>query len=260
MAQWSTRFFGASGSVASYYSETSYGNLTIAPAAETSGTANDGIVGWLTLPENHPNSGTDIGSANRVLTHDAVVAADSYVNFGSYDTNGDGYLQSSELHVTVIVAGREASYSGCTGPSIWGHRWTLLSTQTPSVDGVLVGYDGSSTGYAGRAGGYTQFGELDCDHMATVGIMVHELGHDLVRTFTTRIVPRHLKAWGNGASWIGSWLAVSGQQVGYEPRTFRRIVDWAEGWLTPTHSRGQSHFSRSRRIPPFCSFATTPTE
>src|SRR3990172_5297212 len=48
--------FGASNSVADYYDKTSYSSVTINPATETNGTANDGFIGWLRLSGSHPNT------------------------------------------------------------------------------------------------------------------------------------------------------------------------------------------------------------
>ena len=170
-AQWSDKFFGPTNSVRDYYNEVSYGKLSLDPAAESNGTANDGVVGWLTLNSNHPNTAGNTDGRNRLLTRDAINAANQYVNYASYDANGDGYLSSRELHVTVIVAGQEASGWSQLGKSVWGHNWALYGTERPTVDGVVLG---DST----RDGGYSQFGEWHGDHMATIGIMVHELVHN----------------------------------------------------------------------------------
>ncbi len=51
--------FGASNSVKDFYLKASFNQLTLSPATETYGTANDGIVGWLPLGYNHPNTGGD---------------------------------------------------------------------------------------------------------------------------------------------------------------------------------------------------------
>jgi len=171
-AQWRARFFGSANSIRDYYGEVSYGKLNIAPAAEGHGTANDGVVGWLALNRNHPNTAGNTGTANRLLTRDAVRAADRYVNFKAYDKDRDGHLSTKELHVSVVVAGQDASAGRGSGRSVWAHQWSLFGSEQPTVDGVVVG------DWA-RGGGYTQFGEWHGDHMATIGIIAHEIGHDL---------------------------------------------------------------------------------
>jgi len=123
-ANFAASMFGASNSVADYYLDASFNQLTLAPAIESDGTANDGVVGWLNLGYNHPNTGSSTGNANQLIVKNALIAADPYVNYASYDTNSDGYISINELHLVVIVAGYEASYSNST-PSVWGHRWNL---------------------------------------------------------------------------------------------------------------------------------------
>ena len=130
------------------------------------------VVGWLDLPYNHPDTANQIGDANRQITRDALIAANPYVNFAQFDTNGNGYISSNELLILVVVAGAERSY--CSTPcasSVWGHMWSLYGTvSAPLLDGVQVG-----------GGGYIQIGERHCcyssSHQATIGIIVHELGH-----------------------------------------------------------------------------------
>ncbi|MBF0343777.1 MAG: M6 family metalloprotease domain-containing protein [Nitrospirae bacterium] len=157
-----------------YYSKASNGKVTISPANESFAAANNGVVGWLTLNYNHPNTGGNISAINQKIVYDAIVAADPYVDFASYDTNHDGYVDSSELAVVVIVAGYETSYSTSYTPSVWGHQWSIAIP--PKMDGVYVG------AYHAGAGGYAQFGEIHQSsatnmHLATMGIMAHELGH-----------------------------------------------------------------------------------
>jgi hypothetical protein len=127
-AQWSTAFFGPAPSAADFYSAVSYDQFTLIPAAEASGSANDGVIGWLNLGYPHPNTRGSTGIANRQLTHDAIVAADPYIDFAAYDLNHDGYVGANELHIVIIAAGYETSYGGATAscsPSVWGHRWAL---------------------------------------------------------------------------------------------------------------------------------------
>jgi len=163
--------------IKAYYSKASYGKVTLNPAAESHGTANDGVVGWLKLNRNHPDTQNNSGTDNAQLSKEAIQAANPYVNFAAYDTNGDGYVDSHELAVVVIVAGWEYSYGGAAyTPSVWGHKWSLDSVGIPTVDGKFVG------AYHSGNGGYAQYGEIHQSnasnkHIATIGIMVHELGH-----------------------------------------------------------------------------------
>ena len=86
---------------------------------------NNGVVGWLQLPYDHPDFGNDYGARETKLGDDAVKAADPYVDYQAFDTNKNGVLSPTELHVVVIAAGYETSFGGeganC-GPSVWGHE------------------------------------------------------------------------------------------------------------------------------------------
>lgn len=211
--------FGTSDSVSDYYSKTSYSLVTIAPATETSGTANDGFVGWLRLKGNHPNTGSSIDARNQQIAKDAIRAADPYINYSLYDDNGDGIIEPTELSILIIVAGYEAAYSSAS-PSVWAHQWYMYSVGYPIVDGKTIQQ-------------YAQFGEKHGDHLATFGVMAHELGHlmfalpDLYDTDT-----------GNGDSFgigyfdlmgAGSWGAALGANPGSSPT---QLSAWSKEYLS----------------------------
>jgi len=160
-----------SNSISDYYSEASYSAVTIMPASETHGTYNDGFIGWLRLSGSHPNPEQykDIDEDKRWRTSaqiakDAILAADPYINYSSYDTSGNGIIEPTELSIMVIVAGYEASFEPTGTPSVWGHHWTMVSVGYPVVGGKEIHE-------------YAEFGEKHNDHLATIGIMCHELGH-----------------------------------------------------------------------------------
>lgn len=238
-ADFANSLFGASNSVQSYYLQASYNQLTFAPAAETYGTANNGVVGWLNLGYNHPNTGTSTGTANRLIVKNALLAADPYVNFASFDTDGNGVITISELHIVVVVAGYERSYYNVS-PSIWAHRWGLYGDEVLTLDGKTVGsYD--------LGGGYAQFGEIhsapgyDTAHQATIGIMAHELGHDitwpdLYDTYDADGTSDGVGIWSLMGS--GNWNTVSGSYAGAVPALPDAFLKWYQGWLTPTSING----------------------
>lgn len=231
-SDWNARFFGASSSVRDYYRKASYGRLDLVPATESHGTANDGVVGWLTLNYPHPDfrSTYTATRGSQWLAQEAMKAADPYVDFAAYDTNGDGFVDPFELHVTVIAAGYETAYAnGPCGKSIWGHQWAL---ELPfSLDGKQVG-----------RGGYTEFGERHCsstvndDRMATIGIMAHELGHDL--------------GWPDlydidySSDGVGRWSLMAAGSWGTNPATPSLVGNspaypdawsrYTQGWTSPT--------------------------
>jgi len=226
-----SKFFGASGSVKDYYEKVSYGNFSLTPAPETDvtldGLINDGIVS-VTLPYAHPNPGSTVDDRNRTIVRDALLAADPYVDFSQFDTDGNGVISATELHIVVIVAGAERSYS--TNPcaaSVWAHRWGLSgSVVAPTLDGKIVGRN------------YAQFGEWHCSgsapsgHAATIGVMVHELGHDigLPDLYDTDDSSAGIGDWSVMAS--GSWNGTS--LPGDSPAHFDPWCKYFEGWISPT--------------------------
>ena len=236
---WAKKYFGEQDSVAAFYDQASGGQYTLAPAAENFGDAGNGVVGWLELPYNHPNTGlTGFDGYPDDYVTDAIEAADDYVDYASFDANHDGELTTDELHVTVIGAGYETSYSGpnpasVCGSSIWAHQWRLAeasSTGAPTVDGVAVGDSG-----------YTTFGEWHCrkpdddpGHPGTIGVMAHEFGHDIgwPDLYDVSQSSAGMGMWSVMAS--GSWASAAGQAAGASPSLPGAWEKWYQGWITPT--------------------------
>jgi M6 family metalloprotease-like protein len=242
-AQWAGRFFGASGSVDDYYNEVSYGQLRFAPATETYGTQNDGVVGWVTMEYDHPvpewESSPDPYGASSRIVEDAIDAADAYVDYSDYDTRAPfGTITADELHVTVVAAGGEAA-TGCAGDGgeIWAHMSS--TSTTPTVDGVEVG--------GGDGGSYTILGEIQCNggnHMATLGTVVHELGHDLDMPDLYDVDDTST---GGVGTWsvmaLGSWNSVFPDYQGASPAHPDAFLKYYEGWTGPTAISGSQRVS-----------------
>jgi len=233
-ADWANHYFGATGSVDDFYEEATQNQFGLKPAKENCGTADNGVVDWITLPMTHPNTGTNPNATEQYVA-DAISMASSCVDFAQFDTNSDHELTTDELHVTVIGAGYEESYgSGCApAKSIWGHQWDLASAgiAAPTVDGVKVGNSG-----------YTTFGEWHCrtsdtpGHKATIGIMAHEFGHDInwPDLYDTSGNAEGLGEFSlmAGGSWGGSKLA--GHLAGDSPAWPDAFALYYQGWITPT--------------------------
>jgi M6 family metalloprotease-like protein len=222
-------------SINDYFSAASYGAVTLSPASETSGTADDGVIGWVNLGYPHPNPGSTIDNVNRQITKDAILAADPFIDFSAYDNDGDGYVDADELAVVVVVAGYEEAYANPPNPSVWGHRATLGPVVAPVVDTVIVG------DYHGGRGGYAQFGEIHLNHQVTLGIMVHELGHlifglpDLYDTDGTSS-----GIGGFGLMSAGSWGKTGSEYSGETPVlpcAWTRYYLW---WVDGTESSGSA--------------------
>jgi M6 family metalloprotease-like protein len=229
-----------SNNINDYFDEASYGAVTLSPADESYGTADNGVVGWVNVGYAHPNTGSSTGTANRQLTADAITAADPYVDFSAYDTDSDGYVDADELAVVVVAAGYERAYSASYPPNIWGHKWSLFgSVSAPTVDGVKVG------DYHSGEGGYAQFGEIHRNtvsnaHQATMGIMVHELGHlvfGLPDLYDTDYSSTGIGAWGIMAS--GSWgRASSDSYSGETPVLPSAWTKYDRGWVSASTASG----------------------
>jgi M6 family metalloprotease-like protein len=238
---WREKIFGNENSVAHYYKEVSYNKFDFSQAAENHGIPDDGIVGWLHMPYNHPNSGWMPGIADQQLAKDAILAADTYVDFAAFDGNDDDYISRDELRLVLVVAGYEAGYyqagaPACT-PCIRGTAWGLDGIVSPPV------VDGKTVASWSGGGGYTQFGEWHCHsldtpgHSATLGIMVHEIGHDLdwPDLYDTDYSSKGVGYW--SVMSYGMWL-YTGSYLGDCPSHPDAWSKWYQGWLTPTEVSG----------------------
>ncbi|MBN2258660.1 MAG: M6 family metalloprotease domain-containing protein [Anaerolineaceae bacterium] len=234
-AYWQNLIFGASGSLKHYYETVSYGAFSISPAAESSGTANDGIVGWLNLVDfyaKHPNPVGGISDVNRYITKRALELADTYVNYAAFDTDASGSLSTNELHIIVIVAGFERSYGGLDEPAVWAHNSDLKSVGAPTLDGKVLAN-------ADRGGYYTQVGEYHLDHPGTMGVIAHEFGHDLAwpSLFDTDYSSYGVGRW--SLMGTGFWNGIT--KPGDSPAFPGAWEKWYQGWLTPTTISGYSY-------------------
>lgn len=209
-------------SVANYYLENSYQDYLLVPALETQGLQGDGIID-VTLPYSHPNFGASYGSASTNLVRDAMARADSYINLQSYDKNRDRRLDASELAIVVMVAGYENAYGGAAAPkpNVWAHK--------AEVGGQFDGINLTA---------YAMFGERHQNHLATIGIISHEMGHLLFalpdlydRQWDSNGVGR----W--GLMGLGSWNS----QGGYSGSSPAHMLAWSKvkaGFLAPKDVTG----------------------
>lgn len=161
---WSNIVFSTSQgvkSVANFYNDNSHGALTISPVAHTQGGA-AGVVS-VAIGLNHPNSGSNFNYSEETAWLNAALAqASTHVNFNALDTNGDGWIQTSEAVLYFIPAGYEASGSS-KKPSIWAHAWGGLLTAGPKF-----------------VSQWAMNGELNQrDARHSMGVIAHELGHQM---------------------------------------------------------------------------------
>jgi len=230
---WAQQIFGTSDSLRAYYREVSYGRFTVAPAAESSGAANDGIVSVTLTGLTHPwtrwGDGWEWeGMHSQTVAAEILTAANPYINFATFDANGDSVITYDELHLYLIIAGREDSYGQSSKPAAWRHRWTLTAPLV--LDGVTVG--------TGARGGYLTTGEVKPDDVSPLpfGLAAHELGHDLGLPDLYDTTPLD----GPDSEGVGEWgLMGSGDWLGTTPNAANRpahLCAWSKmdlGWLTP---------------------------
>lgn len=222
-ADWAELFFGAGRSVADYYDDVSDGRLQLVAAPEYDGTVNDGVV-TVTLTRNHPDTGGSYGAFQAAARQILAAIDPAEVDLAALDDDGDGALGPDELHLAIVPAGWEGAQS-CGGRSVWGHRSSLGNPVV--VDGVVLG-DGEVNG------GYFTAGELQCpaegDQQATLGIWVHELGHDLgwIDLYDLDGGSRGVDTWSvMGSHWLGA-------PIGSRPPRPDPFSRMQVGWLTPT--------------------------
>ena len=197
---WYTQIFGGKDSVEKYYKDMSFGKFTFTPAKETSaynvgGNTNtfdlvdDGII-HVTLDTKKAYGWEVDFNYNKAAAQEemeglkaALIKAGDYIDFKSYDSNDDGMIQTSELAVGFVVAGKDAAYKGYAPSSqkylyIWPNAYSfneyhaIDSTlpEAPTIKGVKV------DSYIAIAEQYENGTELCQEH---VGVLTHELGHYL---------------------------------------------------------------------------------
>ncbi|RPI54007.1 MAG: M6 family metalloprotease domain-containing protein, partial [Chloroflexi bacterium] len=176
-------FGGGEGSLNDYYDQVSYGQMDIVTVNLPS------AIDWCTMAlpysfyvDEEYGWGGYPNNAQK-LAEDAVVMANSLVDFSQYDNDDDGWVDT----VFIIHAGRGAEFTG-SEDDIWSHSWNTLNA--PLVDGVMVGSYTTEPEYWVLA------------NDMTVGVFAHELGHALG-------LP-DLYDYGHDSNGIGDWSLMAG--------------------------------------------------
>lgn len=145
--------YNGTGSFKDYYYENSYGQLTITTT----------VTAWVTLSKTHDYYGPQ--SKWGEFAYDAVVAANSLVDYSLFDNDGDGTVEG----IAIIHQGPGQEATGSTS-DIWSHSWDLTSAGYSTAQRTFDGVKVSS---------YTIQPEVMNGSMAPIGVMCHEFGHNL---------------------------------------------------------------------------------
>jgi M6 family metalloprotease-like protein len=211
------RYFGPTSSVADFFRDSSFGAFSMVAAEETQGTVDDGVVrvNFATFASLTDETGTPIGSSREATR--AVVATDPWVDFSSFDADGDGDVDRHELGVIVVRVSNPVPES--TPGAGDDNADNGGSTRTPldlgSRDGVVlklwVGLVSTATNLSTSA---------------------HELGHVMLGS-------PDLYGWGAGS------LSLAGPTIGFGDFMF----DWDPwdkihwGWIEPSVVTGDGWYS-----------------
>ena len=201
------------GSVRDFYSENSYGVMTL----------DSTIYGWVTLPKTEQyyangNSGLDSTIHEAITT--ALELADPLIDFSQFDADGDGYVDS----IAFVHSGYGAEWGGTDADGvdsagrIWSHRWQI-PTWT-SAEGVRVSDYHINPGLWGTSG--TAPGRI--------GVICHETGHffGLPDLYDTDDGGEGIGSYGLMAN---SW-GFTGSQL--NPPHFSAWSKIFLGWINPT--------------------------
>lgn len=196
------------GSFRDFYLDNSHGRFNI-----------DGdVAGWFTAKHNveyYVGGRSGLGSypnnAQRVV-EEAVIQADSIVDFSRYDNDGDGVVDA----LFIVHAGPGAEYLAGTNPSaapryIWSH---FSGISTVHVDDVQVS-------------GYAMMPED-----GTIGVFCHEFGHGLglPDLYDSDGSSEGVGEWCLMSS--GSWCHKDGDRLGTSPSHFSAWSRLQLGWAT----------------------------
>ncbi|MCE2569889.1 M6 family metalloprotease domain-containing protein [Motilimonas eburnea] len=215
----SQRVFGHEGqSTSDYFLANSNNQYHVVPAKETAGTVDDGIIN-VSLAQTHPNC-NDQHFCPTLLDYafsEAYQQIDPYIDLSQYDHNQDGEISPDELSVMFVFAGNDMSGSLQT-PAIWPHKSAHTAI---TLDQVSISE-------------YCVFGDFQNDNQATLGVIVHELGHlmlglpDLYSYFERGSIGE----WGLMGG--GSWTQKPGDlYAGDTPVNMTAWSKQAAGFMTP---------------------------
>jgi len=149
------------GSVRDVYLQNSYGQFEL----------NSDITPWITVSgtESYYANGASGDSTLWEALREALSQLDQTIDFGQYDSDNDGNIDSiAFLHSGYGAEwGVTSSDGALKDDRIWSHRWTIQNPSWTSQEGVTVSNYHISTSLWGTVG--SQIGRI--------GVIAHETGH-----------------------------------------------------------------------------------
>ncbi len=135
------------------------GQHRLVPASEEVGEVNDGVV---MVTVDHAHGG---GFQGEDFMEEILRPLTDTVDFDSFDGNDDGILDPDELHIILVIAGRESELPADES-SVLSHRRRLSSDDTRLTKWVDLP-------------GYIVIGEIwETGELTPLGVFLHELGHN----------------------------------------------------------------------------------
>lgn len=212
---------GAVGSVQDYYTQVSYGKLTV-----------DSIVTpWVRLPKDESYYGANVSGNDtkpKQMVIDAIDAADAAgFNFSQGDSDGDGWVDC----LTIIHSGHGEEYGGNPANCIWSHQWSLDSPS--SKDGVSMMTYHTEPALRGLTSSTS---------IIRIGVICHETGHffGLPDLYDYSNTTEGIGEWGLMAS--GSWNGSDGKS----PAHFSAWSKYMLGFVQPVQMHSKAGISLPR--------------
>ncbi len=211
---------GHAGSVADYFYDQSYGQLSIT----------FDVVGPVTLSQSIKYYGENDSSGSDKHVCELVIEAcemiDDEVDFSLYDWDGDGEVDQ----VFLIYAGYGENFSGASSYCIWPHEWQLSSGKSYSDGSGAQTYDGV------KVDTYAMSCELFSYTGTTrdgIGTACHEFAHCL--GYPDFYDTSYNGGWGMQAWDVMDSGCYNGDNcLGTAPIGMTAYERWYAGWLEPT--------------------------
>eukprot|EP00727_Mastigamoeba_balamuthi_P013790 m51a1_g9033 hypothetical protein (1096) ;mRNA; f:231086-235317 len=207
----------AGDTINSYYAVQSKNKFQFTRAKETSGTADDGVIGPVTVDCSWVNQSGWGGTPDySCIQTEGLLAAAPFLDLKSYDLDGDNWINGTELHIVLLIAGGDVGTLSAEGiqrcPHVWGFMqpgtWFKVQSQGVTFgEHVVVGEN-----------------DGDCTVPFKIGVLTHELAHTLT-------VPDLYDSVG-GLSILGPWCLMDSGMWNNNGRNPGMMS--AFGWATPT--------------------------